>query len=205
VEEDEFEYEQDFYDAVDRCRILLRIMKGYQLEIGELADGLVVKYRERTLYDFAAQIGVDYETLKTYRTTWRHWKDESEVPPFAIARVLNRHPDKQEIWQEIKDTEYESVQGAREKMREWREERGADKKSKKAMSVNAIHKRKTLIIRELNKFLSERSDLRTMILELNERDVTDFYYVDEIVDALVEAAKRIRKTIDELKIIQPVK
>jgi hypothetical protein len=144
--------------------------------------------------------------MKQCRTYYRAWKDEPERPSsFSIARVLNPHPYKQEVWQEIKGTEYESVVGARIKMREWREERGADKKSKKAMSADAIHKRKTAIIRELNKFLSERSDLRKMILELNDRDVTDFYYIDEIVDVLLEAARRIRTTIDELKIIQPMK
>ena len=99
---------------------------------------------------------------------------------------------------------YLTVQVARDKMREWREERGADKKAKKAMSVDAIHKRKTIIVREINAFLSERSDLRAMILELKERDVTDFYYVEDIVEAFKEAVNRINKVLEDLDVIVPI-
>ena len=167
-----------------------------------MADKLEPKYGEETLFQFAADIGIDYETLKTYRTTYRAWKDEPEShTSFSIARVLNRHPYKYQVWKEIKDTEYEPVQGAKTKIQEWREERGADKRSKKGMSVNAIHKRKTIIIRELNAFLGPRSDVRRMILEIKARDSTDFYYIDEIVDALLKAAERIKATIEDLNII----
>jgi hypothetical protein len=203
------DYEQDeipYDDAVERGGVIISEMEDYQFELGMLASKLEPKYGEKTLYQFAADIGIDYETLKTYRTTYQAWKDEPSRPAsFSIARVLNKHPYKHQVFQEIIDTENMSVAGAKEKMREWREERGGDKKAKKGSSVNAIHRRKTIIIRELNAFLSQRSPLRQMIQELNERDSTDFYYIEEIVEALLDAAKRIRATIDELNIIAPVK
>jgi hypothetical protein len=89
-------------------------------------------------------------------------------------------------------------------MRKLREERGADKRSKKPMSVYAVHKRKTVIIRKVNEFLSERSELKRMIVEINERGPTDLYYISEIVSALREAKGRINATIEALNITVPV-
>ena len=44
-----------------------------------------------------------------------------------------------------------------------------------------------------------------MILELKARDATDFYYIDQIIAALLKAAERIKATIEDLNIIVPEK
>jgi capsid portal protein len=66
------------------------------------------------------------------------------------------------------------------------------------MSESAIHKRKTVIVRKLNGILSESDSLRSMILELRERDVTDHFYIDEIVTALKDLEQRINNVIESL-------
>ena len=39
-----------------------------------------------------------------------------------------------------------------------------------------------------------------MILELKARDATDFYYIDQIIEALLKAAERIKATIEDLNL-----
>jgi hypothetical protein len=196
-------YETNYDDAVKLGKKLVLKLRDYQLELGELADGLEPRYGEATLLQFAADIGIDYETLKTYRTTYRAWRDEPGRPAsFSVARALNRHPDKYEVYQENPTM---SVADAKQVMVAHREELGLDKKRKRGASVNAIHRRKTIIIREINRFLGPRSDVLKMILELKERDQTDFYYIDEIIEALLGASERIKATIEDLNIIVPEK
>jgi hypothetical protein len=147
----------NYDDAVKRGRVIALKLRDYQLELGELADQLEPRYGDETLAQFAADIGVDYETLKTYRTTYRSWRDQPGRPAsFSVARALNRHPNKYEVYQENPTM---SVQDAKQTMLALREDRRADKLRKRWASINAMHRRKTMIVREVNKFLSPRSDV----------------------------------------------
>jgi hypothetical protein len=191
----------NYDEAVKRGKVIALKLRDYQLESGELADQLEPRYGEETLLQFAADIGVDYETLKTYRTTYRSWRDQPGRPAsFSVARALNRHPHKYEVYQENPTM---SVQDAKQTMLALREDRGADKLRKRGMSINAMHRRKTIIIRKVNEFLSPRSDVIQMIREIQQRDKTDFYYIDEIAESLKKAMDRIKAVLSDLNIILP--
>jgi hypothetical protein len=62
-------------DAVEKGRTIVSSMKNMQFEFGQIADQLEPKYREETLKRYAEEIGIDYGTLKSYRTTHKAWKD----------------------------------------------------------------------------------------------------------------------------------
>ncbi len=222
---------EEYDELVIRGRSLHQMISNHQMEIGELADQVETKYGDETLLQYAADIGIDYATLKNYRTTYGAWKKEPRRPKsYSVARILNRYPHKQEllqqyaktelvdpenpteeeIWKGLEETVHDpenwlTVQVAKTEMQKWREERGADKsKGRKAMSEFAIHKRKTVVVRELNMFLSERSPLRAMILEMKD-NTTDFYYIDEVINTMLEAQKRINEVIEMLNITAPEK
>jgi hypothetical protein len=219
----------EYDDLLIRGRSLQRMVSSHQIEIGELADQVDTQYGQETLLQYAADIGIDYATLKNYRTTYRSWKNEPRRPKsYSVARILNRYPHKQELlqqyaktepvdpenpteeetWQELEETVHDpenwlTVQVAKTEMKKWREERGADK-GRNATSEFVAHKRKTQIIRELNQFLSERSPLRAMILEFKDNNM-DYYYVDEIINTMLDAEKRIKEIIELLNITVPEK
>ncbi len=111
---EQYEDEIDYDEAVRRGRVIMHEMRDYQLELGELAHQLEPRYGDETLAQFAADIGVDYETLKTYSTTYRAWRNEpGHRPSFSVMRTLNRHPHKYQIYQESPTT---SVQDAKEEI-----------------------------------------------------------------------------------------
>jgi hypothetical protein len=90
-------------DAVEKGRTIVSSMKNMQFELGQIADQLEPKYREETLKRYAEEIGIDYGTLKSYRTTHKAWKDAPVRPPFSVAKALNRHPRRADIIQENPD------------------------------------------------------------------------------------------------------
>ena len=151
-------------DAVETGRNLIRAMKDSQFDLGRVADKLEPKYGDETLQHYAEDIGIDYGTLKSYRTTYKAWKDEPVRPrSFSVAKVLNRHPDKADIIQETPEL---SVKEAEEKMQEWKNERGADGKRRKPSPSKTPSRLE--IVREIDAFLSEFSDLTGMIWEITD-------------------------------------
>jgi hypothetical protein len=72
-----------------------------QLRLGELADKLEPKYKDRTLAKFAAEIGIAKCTLDRYRTVYRAWEGKLAPGPnlvsYAVSRELATHPDRAEI------------------------------------------------------------------------------------------------------------
>ena len=72
-----------------------------QLRLGELADNLEPKYKDRTLAKFAAEIGVAKCTLDRYRTVYRAWRGKlapgPNLVPYAALRELAKHPEREQI------------------------------------------------------------------------------------------------------------
>ena len=70
-------------------------ISGNQFKLGELADRIEKKYGDDTLGEFAEVIGIDYNTLKSYRYVHRKWKASAVKPKnFSVARSLANYKDK---------------------------------------------------------------------------------------------------------------
>jgi hypothetical protein len=90
-------------EAVTEGREILAQINGAergQLRLGELADRLEPKYRDRTLAKFAAELGIAKCTLERYRTVYRAW--QGILAPganisYAVLRELATHPEREEI------------------------------------------------------------------------------------------------------------
>jgi excisionase family DNA binding protein len=100
-----------YEDAVSQGKELVSELEAVaarnQLQLGELADRVETKYKDRTLARFAKDIGVVECTLKRYRDVYRAWKSTNicapgrkSFPPYAVLRELETHPDKEKIIQE---------------------------------------------------------------------------------------------------------
>jgi hypothetical protein len=186
-----------YNDAVEQGKHLLNLMRANQHELGELAYKLEPKYGDQTLERFATELKIDYGTLKTYRTTYKAWKDEPARPAsFSVARALNRHPQK---YQTFLDNEDMSVQDAKAKMRELREQR-PDYETK-GVPQATVDRRRDKALTEIAGFLAEGSELRLTILDLNER--MDGDYMEEIVHELHSAGGRIATVLGELGYYPP--
>jgi hypothetical protein len=195
-----FDYSQPvipYDDAVEQGKHLLNLMRDYQHELGQLAYKLEPKYGDQTLQHFASEIGLDYETLKTYRTTYKAWKDEPDRPAsFSVARALNRHPQKYQMFLENEDM---SVQDAKAKMRELKEQRPDCEK--KGVPRATVDRRRAKALEQITGFLAEGSELRLTILDLTGRMGSG--YMEPIVHELRGASDRIATVIGEVGISYP--
>jgi hypothetical protein len=93
-----------YKDAVRQGKEILSETSRGQLRLGEIADKLEPKYKDRTLAKFAADIDVAPCTLGRYRDVWRAWKDTAicapgrkSFPPYAVLRELATLPNREEI------------------------------------------------------------------------------------------------------------
>ena len=75
-----------------------------QLRLGELADNLEPKYKDRTLATYAKEIDVAKCTLDRYRTVYRAWAGKLAPGPnsvsYAVLRELSTHPEREQIIRE---------------------------------------------------------------------------------------------------------
>ena len=192
---DDFEDIQIPYDeAVKDGRNLVSLMKDSQFELGQIADKLEPKYGDETLQRFSEDIGIEYGTLKSYRTTYKAWKHEPVRPrSFSVAKALNRLPDKAFHIEKHPDM---TVHDAELMMQGLRTERSAGGKRRTLQSDNAIYKSRTQIVREIKDFLSDTSELTGMIWAITDLANIDASYLEEIVKALREASLRINMMIE---------
>jgi hypothetical protein len=79
----------------------IEVAERGQLRLGELADKLEPKYKDRTLAKFAAEIGIQKCTLERYRTTYRAWAGKLAPGPnlvsYSVLRELAKHPEREQI------------------------------------------------------------------------------------------------------------
>jgi hypothetical protein len=186
-EQDEDGREKIPYDeaVIEGQKLVSAMTKDYQFELGRIADKLEPKYREQTLERYAEEIGIDHGTLKSYRTTYKAWKDMPARPSaFSVAKALNSYPNRADIIQETHDI---TVKEAEKKMLEWKKERGTSKTRRKPSKIR--------IIQKIKEFLSETSELTGMIWEITDPDLPniDPSDLEEIVEALREASLRINR------------
>jgi hypothetical protein len=185
-------------EAVEQGRRLVLVMKDSQFELGKIADRLEPKYGDSTLQRFAEDIGIDYGTLKSYRTTQKAWKDQPARPKgFSVAKALNPHPRKAEVIQEKPDI---SVKEAEKEVQTWKEERRTEKKNgatEAPRSDHAIHMTTGKIVTEIDNFLAEGSKLTAMILELIDDLEPRSSHGANVIKALENASERIQ-TLSEI-------
>ena len=75
-------------EAVVNGRNLVSSMKDIQFELGQIASKLEPKYGDETLGRYAEEIGIEFGTLKSYRATYRKWKNEPVRPKsFSVAKA----------------------------------------------------------------------------------------------------------------------
>jgi hypothetical protein len=183
-----------FDEMIEKGRNLISSVEKSQFELGLLADKVEPKYGDQTLKHAAEELKIDYGTLKSYRTFYKKWKDAPVRPPFSVAKALNQHPNRADIIQENPDI---TVTEAVEKMREWKQSR-ADEKGKMDQSDDVIEKNKKQIVRTILDFLSDRSVLRRMILEINSQPDIDSSYMEEIREALGIMCERVFTLIEDV-------
>lgn len=87
--------------AVAEARNILKQFESGQMRIGALADQVATKYGERTLKNFARDIGIAVCTVGRYRDVFRAWKEISapgrDSISYSVARELAAHPDRGDI------------------------------------------------------------------------------------------------------------
>jgi hypothetical protein len=123
-----------FEEGVAECReIVLKIEEAErgQLRIGEVADNLEPKYKDRTIAKFATEIGIAKCTVDRYRTVYRAWAGKlapgpNLVPSYAVLRELATHPEREQIIAKHPDT---TKREARDRMRK---HNGTAKEAKEA-------------------------------------------------------------------------
>jgi hypothetical protein len=193
LKDDDGDKQIPYDEAVVNGRNIVLTMKENQFELGRIADKLEPKYGDHTLERFAEDIGIDHGTLKSYRTTYKAWKDMPARPPgYSVAKVLNRHPNRADIIQETPDI---TVKEAEKKMLEWKKEHSAEK-GRTFQTDYAVHKNAKQIISALNEFLSDKSVLTSMILEIHDQPAIDPRYIQDIIEALGKVSLRIQTLIE---------
>jgi hypothetical protein len=98
------------FDAgVDEAKKILanieKVSDAGHLRIGEIADKLETKYKDRTLAKFAEAIGKSPSCVKRWLSVYRAWKDtqiwatwpQSKMPSYSVMRELEDVPDREQI------------------------------------------------------------------------------------------------------------
>src|SRR5262249_33177772 len=88
---------------VAKGKKLVAALDSNERNLGELADSVKTKYREKSLARFAEEIGVKFSTLNRCRSAYRAWKGieiKGPSPKSGVLQALATHPAKEEIIQE---------------------------------------------------------------------------------------------------------
>jgi len=95
----------EFDVAVTEAKGHIWSVEFHERKIGELADRVEPKYGDATLEKFAEAIGLPYESVKRYRSTYRKYKDanfgETSPPSAGVLAALQGHPKRDEIIKEF--------------------------------------------------------------------------------------------------------
>jgi hypothetical protein len=147
------------------------------------------KYGEQTLEHLAEDGGIDYGTLKSYRTTYRAWRNQPVRPKsFSVAKALNSHPQRGQIVQANPNI---TLKEAEEIIRSGRVEK---KKGAAKSRKHSTYMDRERIFIELSKFLAEDSKLTGMILELADGGAN----MDDIAEALGSVSLRVHTLLDAI-------
>jgi hypothetical protein len=111
--------------AVSEGKEILARSKRDQLRLGELAANVETKYGDRTLANFAKELGISPCTLERNRSVYLAWQKPAARPvSYADTRALQNHPNPYDIAAENpKLTEAE----ARKLMRPYKDAKDAAK------------------------------------------------------------------------------
>jgi hypothetical protein len=96
------------FDAgVDEAKKILasieKVTDDGHLRIGEIADKLETKYADRTIANFAKEIGKSPSCVKRWLSVYRAWKETQigaarpQLIPYAVLRELQDVPDREQI------------------------------------------------------------------------------------------------------------
>ena len=120
---------------MQRGRELVENVSNNQYALGELADTIETVYGDNSLEDFAEAIGIEYNTLKGYRTVWRKWKNSPVKPRnYSLAKALASYKHKDEY---IKRWPDEAEKQARADIRRWKEEEKIEAEKKVMESIHS--------------------------------------------------------------------
>ena len=115
-----------FDDAVELEKTLVAAIKTNKMRLGELAECVETDHGEKKLEKWAAEIGVSYESVKRYRSTYRKYKDANfgeTSPSTGVLQALENHPKRDEIIAEFPDL---TVRAARTLASDHRKANGHD-------------------------------------------------------------------------------
>ena len=105
-----------------------------QMRLGELADRVETKYRDRTIAKFAKAIGVAACTLKRYLSVYRAWDGRGIEAPgpvsYSVLRELQDHPEREKIVKENPQITKREAQKRRREFEGKQQHQGKRKKGK---------------------------------------------------------------------------
>jgi hypothetical protein len=84
--------------AVSEGKEILARSKRDQLRLGELAANVETKYGDRTLANFAKELGISPCTLERHRSAYLAWQKPAARPvSYAVMPALQDHPNRYDI------------------------------------------------------------------------------------------------------------
>jgi hypothetical protein len=156
-------YERAVSEAKELVLKLKDVSVHVQLRLGELADRVETKYKDRTLAHFAKDIKIATCTLARYRDVYRAWKPTNicdpgrkSYPSYSVLRELATHPDKEEIIDQAPNLT------KREAHIEMRKLKGAEEGQQREEEENDWRKNNRRWFRELYKHALEVSRMVEM-------------------------------------------
>jgi hypothetical protein len=183
-------------ELVQNIKTFVQRTTDNQFALGELANKVQKDYGTDKLGEFAKTIGIDYDTLKGYRTTWRAWKD-SQVKPktFSLAKALASYKDRDWYIQHWPDaTEKE----AREDIREWKKQDKGKPEERKGVKLKPLIARTTKAVK---KILEPGGDLEGNMKQIIALiDGMGYDPIRELHDELTDARDRCNEMARELRV-----
>jgi hypothetical protein len=110
-------FKKDYEGLVEQGKQVVNKQENINWELGELAIDVVDEYGEGTLYQFAEDIGINYDTLKACVATVKAWPKVTRVTFWKTHQHLNAHPNRHKI---MSDNPKISSRQALALMREYR-------------------------------------------------------------------------------------
>jgi hypothetical protein len=177
-----------YQEAVREGRILAESVDRNNWRLGEIADQLEPVYGDKTLERFADDIGMNYQSLKYCKATYRAWPHHNRRPKtWSVAKALIKHPQKYHIIETEPDI---TVSQAILAMEQFKERRSVGK-----YKDYVIHKIVADLVKIFNGLLAEDSSETKLLKELILYNETDLEYIKKVVFSMHDARERIDNAI----------
>jgi hypothetical protein len=179
-----------YEDAVEEGKEIVQCLNKDQWRLGELADGVATDYGEETLKSYAEDIGINFNTLRNYRSMYRKWPNRDTRPKStAVAKALAAYPDREDIIKKYPDmTEAMALMAVKEF------------KKQKSTGKNGdltLHALVAKACRMFDAVMSGDSELERVLGEIESYEELESEYAFKILEAMQKSRDRIGARMDE--------